>query len=100
MMCGTDAPIGLVPAAEILAGVLVDLGCGEASAGAGLGSAILCAVAVGRVRDGGEIPIRVGRCVGLLGLCGTVAASAAHDQPGRRLIQTFAPFLEPFPRMP
>lgn len=41
-----DATIGLVGKAEIPAGVLVDLGRGKRSAGAAMGTAILCALAV------------------------------------------------------
>jgi hypothetical protein len=46
----TDATIGLVGAAEIPVCVLVDLGGGEARAGARLGAAILRWLAVGRAR--------------------------------------------------
>src|ERR1019366_7622064 len=95
-----DATIRLVRATQVPAGVLVDLGRGERRAGAGLGAAILRALAVGRAGDSGEIPMRAGRGAGIFRLPGAVATSAAHDQSGRRLVQTLAPLLEPLPGMP
>src|SRR5579863_8283592 len=95
-----DAAMGLVRAAQIPAGVLVDLGRGGPSAGTGLGAAILRSLAVGRARDGGEIPMRAGRSAVVFQLPSAVAPSSAHHQLGRRLVQTFAPLFEPLPRMP
>jgi hypothetical protein len=96
----TDAAISVVPATQVPAGVLVDLGRGKPSAGAGLGATVSRALAVVGTGDGGEIPRRAGRRAGLLLFPGTLAPSVAYDQPGRRLVQTFAPLLEPLPRMP
>jgi hypothetical protein len=77
----------------------VNLGRGKRNAGAGLGAAILRALAVGRAGDGGEIPIRAGRGAGVFQLPSALPPSAAHHQLGRRLVQTFAPLFEPFPWM-
>src|ERR1700687_6107293 len=63
-----DATIHLVAATQDPAGVLVDLGRGKRNAGAGLGAAILRALAVGRAADGGEIPIRAGTGAGVFQL--------------------------------
>src|SRR5216683_1049407 len=51
-----------------------------------VGAAILRSLAVGGTRDGGEIPIRVGRGAGVLHLPGALAPSATHDELGRRLV--------------
>ena len=89
-----DATIGLVRAAQTPAGVLVGfLGRGKPSAGAGLGAAILRAPALGRAGDGRELPIRTGTGPGVLRLPSALATSPTHDQPGRRLVQTFAPLI-------
>jgi len=46
-------------------------------------AAILCALAVGRTGDGGEIPIRVGRAAGVFRFPGAVEPPPAHDETGR-----------------
>src|SRR5579863_8392714 len=94
-----DATLCVDRAAKIPARVLVDLGRGKPSPGAGLGAAILRPLAVGRAGDGGEIPIRAGTGAGVLQLPSALAPSVAHHQLGRRLVQTFAPLLKPLPWM-
>jgi hypothetical protein len=94
-----DAPAGLVPAPQVSPGVLVDLGCRKRNASTGVGTQVLRALAVGSTGYGPEIPEGARSSARLLRLSRTLATSATHYQPGRRLVQTFAPLLESFPRM-
>ena len=94
-----DPGAGRRPPTQVSAGVLVDLGGGGGEPTAALGYSFCRAGSSGHPPWWRNSNPSWNTCWPS-SLAGALATPAAHDQLGRRLVQTSAPLSEPLPRMP